>query len=160
MPNDNKRQKTTLLFLMREHEVLLAMKKRRFGEGKWNGVGGKLDAGETTIEAAKRECQEEINVAPITIKHMADLHFFQQPETHPTMNTDCSVYICTEWKGEPSETEEMSPQWFDIDSIPYDDMWPDDKFWLPQVLGGQKVDGTFVFDQNEVFISHEVRVVG
>ena len=37
----------TLLFLRRDGQILLAMKKRGFGEGKWNGVGGKVEPGET-----------------------------------------------------------------------------------------------------------------
>ena len=49
----------TLVFLREGEKVLLGMKKRGFGEGKWNGFGGKVEAGETIIEAAAREVKEE-----------------------------------------------------------------------------------------------------
>jgi 8-oxo-dGTP diphosphatase/2-hydroxy-dATP diphosphatase len=44
----------TLALIFREDfsQVLLGMKKRGFGEGKWNGFGGKLDLGETIEQAA------------------------------------------------------------------------------------------------------------
>lgn len=54
----------TLLFLRRGDELLLAMKKRGFGKGKWNGVGGKLEAGETLEQALIRETVEETGVRP------------------------------------------------------------------------------------------------
>ncbi|RHY63800.1 hypothetical protein DYB30_013281, partial [Aphanomyces astaci] len=54
----------TLAFLLRDHQgekqVLLGMKKRGFGEGKWNGFGGKVEVTDKTIEdAAAREMTEE-----------------------------------------------------------------------------------------------------
>lgn len=50
----------TLLLLkdVAENKVLLGYKKRGFGEGKWNGFGGKLEPGETVAEAALREMKE------------------------------------------------------------------------------------------------------
>ena len=53
---------TTLCFLVKEGEVLLAMKKRGFGVGKWNGVGGKVKEGEDVFLSAVREIKEEIGV--------------------------------------------------------------------------------------------------
>ncbi len=53
----------TLLLLKHENRVLLGMKKRGFGMGKWNGFGGKVDPGETLLAAALREMQEESGVA-------------------------------------------------------------------------------------------------
>lgn len=56
---------TTLLFLVRDDEILLAMKKRGFGANRYNGVGGKLDPGETVEQTLVRESEEEISVKPI-----------------------------------------------------------------------------------------------
>src|SRR3989338_4960211 len=53
---------TTLCLLLKEGKILLAMKKRGFGVGKWNGVGGKVEAGESIKLAAARELKEEIGV--------------------------------------------------------------------------------------------------
>src|ERR1700733_7041288 len=96
---------TTLLLLRRGDEVLLAMKKRGFGTGRWNGVGGKLDPGETIEQALVRECQEEIGVTPVEYEKVAEHEFF---EFHEGMQRRMLVhaYICTQWQGEPQESEE------------------------------------------------------
>lgn len=146
----------TLIFLHRDNEVLLAMKKRGFGEGRWNGAGGKLEPGETIEQALVRECQEEICVTPVGYTQVAELNFdayFKGERT--TMR--CHVYFCEEWDGTPAETEEMRPQWFKKSEIPYDDMWQDDKFWLPQVLDGKKLSGKFTFDEQDNLLDYEVK---
>lgn len=146
----------TLLFLRRDNEILLAMKKRGFGEGLWNGVGGKLEAGETVEQALARECREEIGVTPMHYWQVAEHDFIQDADTENPWHMYVYAYLCDEWEGDPIETEEMAPQWFAIDEIPYADMWQDDEFWLPQVLSGQKVTGMFTFDENDKLISHSV----
>ena len=147
----------TLLFLKNGNQVLLAMKKRGFGKGKWNGVGGKLETGETIVEALIRECQEEIEVTPTNYWPVAELDFLQDATTDP-WHMYGYVYLCDAWDGEPSETEEMAPQWFDIDKIPYETMWDDDKYWLEQALSGKKLVGTFTFDDNDRMLTHKVTV--
>ncbi len=136
----------TLLFLRKEYQILLAMKKRGVGVGKWNGVGGKVDSGETVEAAALRECEEEICVRPKHVTKVAELEFIiPSQEFHNYTH----VYIAETWEGEPQETEEMAPRWFALDEIPYDSMWSDDAIWLPRVLIGETVKATFHFDQNE-----------
>jgi len=49
-------------------------------------------------------------------------------------------------KGELTETEEAAPFWQDVDAIPYDKMWEDDAYWLPEAMAGKFVEGRFIFD--------------
>lgn len=149
----------TLLLLTREDQVLLAMKKRGFGVGKWNGVGGKLEPGESVEQALVRECQEEIDVTPTTWKQIAELDFIQDADTDTPWHMYVYAYICTQWEGEPVETEEMMPKWFEIDKIPYGAMWDDDEFWLPQALAGQKILGKFTFDIDDKMLTHDIKEV-
>jgi mutator protein MutT len=130
----------TLLFLLRDGEILLAMKKRGFGAGKWNGAGGKVELGETIEQAAIRECQEEIGVTPRNLKQVADFTFLMTHDEN--FGHHALMFVVTEWEGEPRETEEMRPQWFATDSIPYDTMWSDDRLWMPLVLKGKQLAGT------------------
>jgi len=44
----------TLAFIIKSDEVLLGMKNRGMGKGKWNGFGGKKEPNETVFDAAKR----------------------------------------------------------------------------------------------------------
>ena len=118
----------TLLFLRRDNEILLAMKKRGFGAGLYNGVGGKLEAGETIEQALLRETREEIFVVPMNYRQVAELDFIQDAETDSPWHMYVYAYLCDEWQGEPTESEEMAPEWFSLDEIPYDKMWQDDEF--------------------------------
>src|SRR5688572_20732131 len=95
----------TLLFLRRDGEILLALKKRGFGPGMWNGVGGKVDPGETVEQAMIRECQEEIEVTPTNYDKVAEFTFRMDVDTSEPWNLYIHTYIATEWEGEPVETE-------------------------------------------------------
>ena len=68
------------------------------------------------------------------------------------------VYLTSKWEGEPTESEEMAPRWFKINEIPYDEMWEDDRFWLPKVLSGETVEADFLFNKNQVLLEHEIQV--
>jgi mutator protein MutT len=126
------------------NQVLLGMKKRGFGQGRWNGFGGKVHSGETIEESLVREGQEEMGITATDFTEVGLLKFtFNQRagilEVH--------IFLVTGYTGVPHETEEMRPQWFNQTNIPYQDMWSDDPFWLPHVLFGKKVVGKFHFDQ-------------
>ena len=138
----------TLVFLRQDDQILLAMKKRGFGSGLWNGAGGKLDPGETFEQALVRESQEEIGVTPLNWEKVA-IHDFVMDSNSTTAkpwHMHVHAYLCDRWEGEPHESEEMAPRWFTLADIPYDDMWQDDIVWLPLVLRGKKLTGTFIFD--------------
>lgn len=134
-----------LIFLRKPDQILLAMKKRGFGVGKLNGVGGKVTPGETIEQAAIREAGEEIEVQieEKDLKKVAEITFiFKEKEGWDIL---CHVYMVERWKGDPVETEEMAPQWYPLTSIPYSNMWIDDKYWLPIALEGKFVTATFNF---------------
>lgn len=123
------------------------MKKRGFGLGKWNGVGGKLKDGETIEESAVREIKEEIgvDVSLKDLKNMGTLKF--QFDENPEWDQTCQIFTVHTWEGEPTESEEMRPQWYSTSELPFDTMWVDDPHWLPKMLAGQMIDGEFLFDK-------------
>lgn len=149
----------TLLFLIKDDHIVLAMKKRGFGAGKWNGIGGKLDKGESVEQALIRECQEEIRVTPTHYEKVAELDFVQDASSDP-WHMFVYAYLCRNWEGDPTETEEMAPKWFSIDHIPYAHMWDDDEYWLPLVIAGNKVTASFTFDENDRMLSQDIKTVG
>ncbi|MFZ2126337.1 MAG: 8-oxo-dGTP diphosphatase [Candidatus Microsaccharimonas sp.] len=148
----------SLLFLRKDDEVLLAMKKRGFGEGRWNGVGGKVEEGESIEQAMIRETQEEIGVTPTAYQKVGDIRFDEFFKGVPTL-MHVHIFIASEWTGEPAESEEMAPKWFKTDEVPYDDMWPDDPYWLPQVLQGKKISADFKLDESDTIVSHDSKEV-
>lgn len=146
---------TTLCLLKNKNEILLAMKKRGFGEGKYNGVGGKIERDETPEQAMIRETEEEINVTPIKYEKVGLIEFDEFYKENK-QNLVFHLYMVYEWNGIPIESEEMKPKWFDINNIPYEKMFPDDKYWLPLILEGKKVKAYFNFDENWNLISKEI----
>lgn len=148
----------SLLFLRKDDTVLLAMKKRGFGVGRWNGVGGKVEGEETIEEAMVRETQEEIGVTPTRFEKVGDIRFDEFFKGEPTL-MHVHVFQATEWNGTPTESEEMAPRWFNVHDIPFNDMWPDDPYWLPQVLDGKKVSADFTLDESDTIIKHDVKEV-
>jgi 8-oxo-dGTP pyrophosphatase MutT (NUDIX family) len=134
------------------------MKKRGFGEGRWNGVGGKVEPGESIEAAMVRETREEIGVIPSVYDKVADIRFDEYFKGDPTL-MHVHVFVATEWTGEPTESDEMAPQWFDTKAIPYTNMWSDDEFWLPHVLEGKKISADFKLDENDVIVSHTINEV-
>ena len=153
-----KKIEVTLAILRKNKNVLLAMCKRGFSEGKYNGVGGKVEKGETPEQAMIRETEEEIFVTPIVYEKMGINEFVEFVKGEKT-NVIFHLYFVTEWEGEPRESDEMVPKWFDEDSIPYDKMFPDDQYWLPPVLAGKKIRGFFEFDEDWKMISKRIEEV-
>lgn len=146
----------TLLLLLREDEILLAMKKRGFGAGYWNGIGGKIEPDEAIEAAAIRECQEEIYVTPKDLEKVAE-HDFIFPDEIEDIRVH--AFISRSWEGTPTETEEMAPKWFKISEIPYDKMWEDDSVWLPFVLRGRQVRTTCTFTAQNELIDARLTIV-
>jgi len=150
----------TLLYIIQNERVLLILKKRGLGSGLFNGVGGKVERGETIEEAVIRECIEEVGVKPLNLKWMGLLEFYNNNELYGYVH----VYTANSYEGELRETDEAKPIWFRFDEIPYDKMWGDDIFWLPHVLNGKKIYGRFWFVnwkeiiRKEVYLLNEIEI--
>jgi 8-oxo-dGTP diphosphatase len=126
-------------------EVLLGFKKAGFGAGRWVGLGGHIEEGEKPDEAAVREVAEESSLVtwPDSLSHMASLTFVFP--SRPSWDQTAEVFVTTEYSGQPVESDELIPRWFDTASLPLAGMWDDAKYWLPAVLGGDRVTATITF---------------
>lgn len=136
----------TLLFVVRGGQVLLIRKKRGLGAGKVNAPGGRVDPGETPEQCAIREVQEELLVTPTGLTHHGE-HRFQFVDGY---RLHVHVYSATDCEGEAGETEEAIPLWTPVDAIPYDEMWADDRLWIPTLLSGGRFDGRWIFDGDAI----------
>ncbi len=141
--------KATLCFLIEgdpSAHVLLGHKKVGFGKGKWGGVGGKIEPGETPAVAAAREVWEETGLRV----HEADLHYaahlnFVFP-FKPEWSQVVHVFVAHRWEGQARESREIVPRWFAVEEIPYEQMWDDCHYWLPTVLDGKRLRARFEFN--------------
>ena len=138
--------RANLVFVIEDGKVLLIHKKTGLGAGKINGPGGKLEDGETALESAIREVEEELVITPLHLEEMGVLHF----DFVDGLRLECTVFRAFGFDGIPSETREAKPEWFAFDEVPYDRMWADDRYWMPKMLEGKHFTAWFRFDQEEM----------
>lgn len=144
----------TLCLLQKDGQVLLGMKKRGFGEGRWNGFGGKLQQGESIEEATLRELREESGLIAKSLEKIGRIDFeFHDNRGHIL---EVHLYKSDDFEGEMAESDEMLPQWFSEMEVPLDKMWPDDKHWFPLFLAGKKFTGYFLFGENDSILKMEL----
>jgi 8-oxo-dGTP diphosphatase len=146
-------------YLLRERagttEVLLGRKKHGLGMGRFVGLGGKLEPGESAVDAAVREVFEESGVvvaaSDLEPRGMLTYHFPHRE----AWSQESNVFVCATWAGEPSGSDELDPEWFSLEAVPFDEMWDDARRWLPAVLGGGRVRRTFVFGEDLATVVEE-----
>ena len=134
--------RATLLFVIRDDEILLIRKKRGLGAGKINGPGGRIEGDESPLEAAIREVEEEVGVTPIGVHEQGELRF----QFVDGYAIHVYVFSATDCLGKVRESDEALPIWTPLREIPYDQMWADDAIWLPWMLEGKRFSGRFLFD--------------
>jgi 8-oxo-dGTP diphosphatase len=131
--------------------VCLGYKKRGFGQGKLVGFGGKVGPGEQPLQAAARELAEETGLRlPETALRVAGTLTFRFPH-RPTWEQRVHVYlyVASTGAGDAQESEEMRPRWFPVRRLPYAEMWPDARHWLPFLLNGQRLTAEFVYAEDD-----------
>ncbi|KAG2456217.1 8ODP triphosphatase, partial [Polypterus senegalus] len=177
----------TLVLVVQPGRVLLGMKKRGFGAGRWNGFGGKVQPGETIEQAAKRasiksspewdiknicpnqsnmvhlylsccgrELFEESSLTCDTLEKIGQIKFEFVGETEIM---DVHIFRADTYQGEPAESDEMKPQWFNCDKIPFHQMWPDDIYWFPLMLKKKKFLGYFKFQGHDIILEQKLEEV-
>ena len=132
----------TLCFVFEDDNVLLIEKKRGVGEGLYNGPGGKVED-ETVEECVLRETEEETKVSPEKLEKMGELEFLFGEDPFMFVH----VFKAESFSGKPEETEEARPEWFSVDNLPFEEMWPDDQYWMPKMLEDEKFLARFEFDE-------------
>ena len=148
----------TLVYIRDDQDnVLLGLKKRGFGQGKWNGFGGKVHSDETILQGAIREVKEECGLdlqsENVTYVGVIDFEFVNDP-----VHLEVHVFEAFKYSGTVTESEEMKPQWFKIKEMPYQLMWIDDEYWHPTWLSGQKFKAYFLYQGFETILKSEVTV--
>lgn len=141
----------TLLYVVRDGQVLMIEKKRGLGAGKINGPGGRVHPRETPLAAAVRETEEELEVTPLGARRAGEVlfHVLDGASIH------IHVFRADGLSGNPVETQEARPVWVRADAVPFDRMWEDDRYWFPHLLAGRWFSARTVFRGDEL-LSYEI----
>ena len=122
-------KETTLCYLERGEEVLLLHRTKKSSdpnEGKWIGVGGKLEPGETPEACMRREIEEETGLLVTDYAYRGIVDFFSDQWPPERMH----LFTVTAWDGTQRECDEGVLQWVpkaDMESLP---MWEGDRIFL------------------------------
>lgn len=137
----------TLCQIIDDDRILLQKKSTgKFGEGKWNGPGGKLKLGESPYSGVIREVYEETGLLVSNLKYHGCLkHFFGNIKEVDWM---VHIFSSKNYKGKLKESDEGELKWFSFREIPFREMWQDDKYWLPLLLEGKNFEGEFYFNED------------
>ena len=142
---------TVTCYLIRGDEILLMYrnkKKNDFNKGKYIGVGGHIEVGETPNEAIDREVKEETNFDIIS-KELKALIIFYFDNVEEYMY----LYTCKDCKGEMKDCNEGTLSWVkttDFDKIP---MWEGDKYFIKPVLDNEPYfEMALTYDKNDQLV--------
>jgi len=143
------RHQATVCYVCSRGKVLLQRRAAgRLWAGRLNGPGGKIAVGETATAAILREVHEEtaLRLDSVRPAGVLDLRFADPPSHHLT------VHVFTaggdRFTGRPRGGREGGVRWYSIERLPFDDLWPDMRYWLPAVLAGGEVEGTCEYDES------------
>ena len=121
---------TTITYIEHEGKYLLlhrVKEKEDINAGKWLGVGGHLEEGETHIQAMKREVYEETGLTVTKYQYLGYIDFLNDRYPPERMY----FYKVTGFTGEVKECDEGVLAWIDKDKMMDLPMWEGDKYFLP-----------------------------
>lgn len=144
-----------LVYLFHQGKVLMLhrvskdpARKDDIHKGKWNGLGGKLEADESSAAAVVREIQEEsgITLRRDQLQALGTLHF---PNFKPKKNEDWMVFV---YRAEidSAQAAQLIPEsvegllsWIEASKVTELPLWDGDRFFIPLVLKGRPFQGTY-----------------
>ena len=145
----------TLCEIIKDGKLLLKKASRGVSKGNWNGLGGRIENNETEIENVIREVKEESGLTIDNPKKHGVITFYQGGRDK--VFAIVHLFSTDRFDGEIKPSDEGELRWFDINSIPYEEMWPDDVFWLPLVLEGKGFNAEFIYDDEmKKILEHEI----
>ena len=148
-----------LCYIRSGGNVLLQLKHEgRFGGGLWNGPGGKIEDGESPLDAVRREVREETGLAVDSLIEHGELVFYFGDSDEPSYSV--RVYSAESFEGELQANEEGHLEWLPEASLPYERMWPDDVIWVHEMLAGKRFEGVFRLSEDlRTLVFHELRLL-
>ena len=139
--------------------VLLQHKAEgRFGGGFWNAPGGKIVDCESPEQAAVREIHEETGLAVSDLRDVGTITFYLDGIEEPDIYV--YVFVAGRFEGTLRANDEGPIEWITEEALLYDQMWEDDRLWVPHLLAGRRIRGSFRFSEHYGrLLTHQVEVL-
>ena len=161
-PRDSAVESTTierraLVFLKRQNQLLVSrFTQPDSTEVRWSGADARSDSKNSLETAAKQAAHEKFGVTVTKLTAVAELHFTEESPQKSSSVADIYVYLCDEWIGD--ERVDDATQWVAFDELPYASMAESAHLWLPSVLTGGYVHGTFTVDTKGAVMRHALTI--
>ncbi|CAN5759419.1 8-oxo-dGTP diphosphatase [soil metagenome] len=142
----------TLAYLKRDGHTLMLHKAKGYQTGKWNGLGGKFELGESPEECLKREVLEE---SGLTVTAALLKGFITFPDFDGEDDWYAFVYLVTEFTGTQAASDEGELRWVPDADVLNLDIWDGDRVFLPWLERPNLFSAKFIYKQG-IFKNHTV----
>lgn len=149
----------TLCYVRNEGKTLMVHRIKKANDmhqGKWNGLGGKLDPGETPEECARREIEEEsgLRVTDLDYKGLITFPAFSEEEDWYTF-----IFVAENFTGELIDSPEGTLAWIEDSALLDLNLWEGDRIFLKWLDEPAIFSAKFVY-QDYQFTGYEVVFYG
>jgi 8-oxo-dGTP diphosphatase len=121
-------------------------KAKGYQQGKWNGLGGKFEGGESPEECMKRETFEE---SGLVVEEAQLKGFLTWPDFDGEDDWYAFVFVVTKFSGEVKASDEGELTWIPDGEVMNLNLWPGDRVFLPWVFANKFFSGKFIYEQGE-----------
>ncbi len=140
----------TLLYVRTASHTLMLLRNKKPNDthhGRWNGLGGKFEAGETPEECARRELREEAGLIAEELNWRGLLTF---PLFDGRDDWYVHVFVIPRFSGELIDSPEGELAWIANEELLDLNLWPGDRIFLPWVFGDRFFSARFNYRDGEV----------
>lgn len=141
---------TTLCYLERDGRTLMlhrVKKQADVHEGKWNGLGGHVEQGETPEECIIREFREEsgLTLKSPRLRGVLTFPLFDGMEDEYTF-----LFTATEFSGELIDSSEGILEWVESSKISGLNLWEGDRVFFHWLEDGRFFSGKLIYEQGKL----------
>ncbi len=145
----------TLCYVMDGDKTLMLYRNKKendYHEGKWNGLGGKLEQGETPEECAIREVYEEsgLKVSDPEMKGLITFPMFDGVDDWYVW-----VFVFKKFEGKQIDSPEGTLEWIQNNKLTELNLWDGDKIFIPWLFEDKCFSSKFIYEDGK-YISHQV----
>jgi len=148
-------QLATLCYVMKDNKTLMLFRNKKpndVHEGKWNGLGGKFEKGETPEECVIREVKEE---SGLMIKNPKLHGIITFPMFDGKKDWYVFMFTVKDFEGELIDSNEGKLEWIENEKLLDLNLWEGDKIFIPWLFQEKYFSAKFIYE-NKKLISHNM----